>query len=98
MVPSAVPTDHAPPADPPAPAKRKAAKKAPLVKAAPAKAPTARKKATQPIVRAGFSNEDVALRAYYIAEKRVTAGLPGDSHSDWIEAERQLRKEHGRKG
>ena len=46
-------------------------------------------------MRAGFSNEDVALRAYFIAEKRQAAGIHGDTHSDWIEAERQLRKEHG---
>jgi hypothetical protein len=78
-VPPAAHTDHAPPADPPAPAKRKTAKKAPPAKAALAKVPTARKKTAKPIVRAGFSNEDVALRAYF------------------IEAERQLRKEHGSK-
>ena len=60
-----------------------------------AKTPAPRKKTAKPIVRAGFSNEDVALRAYYIAEKRQASGLPGDTHSDWVEAERQLRKEHG---
>jgi hypothetical protein len=74
-------------------AKPKAAKKTAAPKTA-AKAP-ARK--TKPIVRAGFSNDDVALRAYYIAEKRQAQGHPGDTHSDWIEAERQLRHEHGAK-
>jgi hypothetical protein len=41
----------------------------------------------------GFSNDDVALRAYYIAERRRTLDLPGDEMGDWVEAERQLRKE-----
>lgn len=40
-----------------------------------------------------YSQEDVALRAYFIAERRQAAALPGDSHQDWIEAERQLAAE-----
>ena len=36
---------------------------------------------------------DVALRAYFIAEKRYKLGIPGDSTSDWVEAERQLKAE-----
>ena len=40
-----------------------------------------------------ISGEDIALRAYFIAEKRQQQGQPGDSQSDWIEAERQLRAE-----
>jgi hypothetical protein len=44
-----------------------------------------------------FSTEDVALRAYFIAENRQRHGLAGDSHSDWIEAERQLKKEARKK-
>jgi Protein of unknown function (DUF2934) len=42
---------------------------------------------------AAITAEDIALRAYYIAEKRRHNGLPGDEHRDWIEAERQLRAE-----
>lgn len=34
---------------------------------------------------------DIALKAYYIAERRRNLGLPGDPESDWLEAERQLR-------
>jgi hypothetical protein len=34
---------------------------------------------------------DIALKAYYLAERRRHLGLPGDSESDWLEAERQLR-------
>ena len=37
-----------------------------------------------------ITNDDIALRAYYIGEKRQTLGLPGDSTQDWVEAERQL--------
>jgi len=42
----------------------------------------------------GFSTGDIALRAYFIAEHRQRHGLPGNSHSDWIQAEKQLRAEH----
>lgn len=93
--PAAAQPNAAPVPEKPAPPKRKSARRAPAPKAAPAKAAAPRKKVAKPIVRAGFSNDDVALRAYYIAEKRQAAGLPGDTHSDWVEAERQLRKEHG---
>ncbi len=41
----------------------------------------------------GFTREDIALRAYFISEKRRTAGLPGDEPGDWIVAERQLLSE-----
>lgn len=37
------------------------------------------------------TNEEISLRAYYIAERRRNLGLPGDAQSDWLEAERQLR-------
>ena len=64
------------------PATRKAAPRKPAVaKAEPAAAPS------------DFSSEAIALRAYYLGEKRQQLGLPGDSAHDWIEAERQLREE-----
>jgi hypothetical protein len=44
-----------------------------------------------------LSGDDIALRAYYIAEHRRTLNLPGDELGDWVEAERQLRKEAGKK-
>lgn len=44
-----------------------------------------------------FSADEIALRAYYIAEHRRNLSLPGDELGDWVEAERQLRKEAGRK-
>ena len=40
---------------------------------------------------ASITPADIALRAYFIAEKRRKLGLPGDSTSDWVEAERQLK-------
>ena len=42
---------------------------------------------------ASITPADIALRAYFIAEKRQKLGLPGDSTSDWVEAERQLKAE-----
>jgi hypothetical protein len=44
-----------------------------------------------------FSTNDIALRAYYIAERRGKLGLPGDEMGDWVEAERQLSTEARRK-
>ena len=54
----------------------------------PRKAPVAKKKPAVVI-----SNDDIALRAYFIAEHRNKLGLPGTEHGDWVEAERQLREE-----
>ena len=53
-----------------------------------------RKKAAAAV---GFSNHDVALRAYYIAERRRKLDLPGDAMGDWVEAERELRQEARKK-
>ncbi|HEY8903536.1 MAG TPA: hypothetical protein VIM48_07505 [Chthoniobacterales bacterium] len=46
-------------------------------------------------IEASISSDDIALRAYYIAERRRAMGWPGDSTSDWVEAELQLRTEAG---
>ena len=98
-----VPTAAAPstPATP-APTKRAvkpAATKSKTVAKTP-KAPTSvkAKRTTKPKaptapVASTYSREDVALRAYFIAEKRRAHGLPGDEHQDWIEAERQILAE-----
>jgi hypothetical protein len=48
-------------------------------------------------VRPAFTQEDVALRAYFISEKRHSNGLPGDEHQDWLEAERQITAEFAKK-
>ena len=72
-----------------APAKPAPRKKA-AAKSASGKKPRA-KKAKRP------SNEDIALRAYFIAERRQKLGWFGDETQDWVEAERQLLKEAGLK-
>ncbi len=41
------------------------------------------------------SEDEIRLRAYFVAEKRAQLSLPGDTHSDWIEAKRQLFEEAG---
>jgi len=65
-----------------------------IADAAPAAKRVKKKSAEPAIVR----TEDIALRAYFIAERRQQLGLPGDALGDWIEAERQLlgeRTTHG---
>ena len=39
------------------------------------------------------TDEDIRLRAYFIAERRHRLALPGDADSDWLEAKRQLLSE-----
>jgi hypothetical protein len=41
---------------------------------------------------AQLSNEQVALRAYFIGERRKL-GFPGDETSDWVEAKREISEE-----
>lgn len=41
------------------------------------------------------TDEEVRLRAYFLAERRLRMSLPGDSDHDWIEARRQLIAESG---
>ncbi len=64
--------------------------KAPKAEKAKAKKPAGKARSKAPI---GFSTDDIALRAYFIAEKRQSLGHPGDEMGDWVEAERQLRAE-----
>lgn len=40
-----------------------------------------------------ISHDEIALRAYFIAQSRHQHGIPGDPGQDWVEAERQLREE-----
>jgi hypothetical protein len=68
---------------------KKAAKKAPAKKAAAKKAaadsaPAAKKVAAKP------SLDAIARAAYLNYRRRVEQGLPGDSHGDWLEAERKF--------
>jgi hypothetical protein len=69
----------------PSPRKRKPA--APKKSAVKQSASTAAKPATEP------TDEQIRLRAYFLAERRHKLSLPGDSNHDWIEARRQLIEE-----
>jgi len=80
-----------------------AAPEKPPVKATAEKKPVAKKakapakKKAIPAAKAAkpaYTRDDVALRAYFIAEKRHAHGLHGNEHLDWLEAERQLAAEH----
>ncbi|MFL6521385.1 MAG: DUF2934 domain-containing protein [Chthoniobacterales bacterium] len=52
--------------------------------------PSASKPASEP------TDEQIRLRAYFLAELRHKLSLPGDSNHDWIEARRQLIEESER--
>lgn len=41
------------------------------------------------------TDDQIRLRAYFLAERRHKLSLPGDSNQDWIEARRQLIEEAG---
>lgn len=68
-----------------APAAKKTVKKA-AKKAATKTA--AKKVATKAAKKATTSPDEVARAAYMNYRRRVEQGLPGDSESDWLEAER----------
>ncbi len=87
------------------PAKKSPAKRTSSTKRAPATARTKAVTATPARVlsrRSGgkteittvigsTTTEEIALRAYYIGERRIRLGLSGNAESDWLEAEKQLR-------
>ena len=58
------------------------------------KAPARKRLGAPRVVAPAFTDSDVALRAYFLSEKRRMQGLPGDERQDWIEAERQLQSEN----
>jgi hypothetical protein len=41
------------------------------------------------------TDEQIRLRAYFIAEQRTHRSVNGDHNSDWLEAKRQLFEESG---
>ena len=43
------------------------------------------------LIGSTVSIEEIALKAYYIAERRRLLNMPGDSQSAWLQAERELR-------
>jgi len=53
--------------------------------------------AAAPKVHMVITTEEIATRAYFIAERRQLMGWPGDSKSDWVEAETQLLAESKKK-
>ena len=79
-------------AEKPAPVKKAVVKKAASAKKAalPKEAGAAKKKA---VARPPL--DAIARAAYLNYRRRVEQGLPGDSHSDWLEAERQLLGDEG---
>jgi hypothetical protein len=62
---------------------------APASKAAASKSSKPRKKVKQTSSELP-TDEEIRMRAYFIAERRHRLNLPGDASSDWIEARRQL--------
>ena len=67
---------------------KKAAKKIPATRATQSADLTtpAKKVSSKPTL------DSVARAAYLNYRRRVEQGLPGDSHGDWLEAERQFRE------
>ncbi|HEV3408898.1 MAG TPA: hypothetical protein VG095_01275 [Chthoniobacterales bacterium] len=41
------------------------------------------------------SDEDIRIRAYFLAERRVQMSLAGDAAQDWLDARQQLIEEYG---
>jgi hypothetical protein len=75
--------------------KKKAATRAKKKKPAAARKPvtSARKHAAARPVEP--TDDEIRIRAYFLAERRHQLSLPGDSAHDWIEARRQLIEEAG---
>jgi outer membrane biosynthesis protein TonB len=71
-------------------ARKTAEKKAPAKTATKTAAPAAAKKAPAKKAAAKPSLDVIARAAYLNYRRRVELGLPGDSHGDWLEAERQF--------
>jgi hypothetical protein len=65
-------------------ATKKAARKTTAEKSAASKSPAPRPAAPK------VTADTIARAAYLNYRRRVEQGLPGDSHGDWLEAERQL--------
>ena len=53
--------------------------------------PAAPKPKKNKVIR--ISSEEVALRAYFIGERRRSLGTAGDETSDWVQAEHELNQE-----
>jgi len=75
-----------------APATKKTAVKKTAAKKAAKKA-LPKSEQTKSVKKAAPSIDSVARSAYLNYRRRVENGLPGDSHGDWLEAERQLTEQ-----
>ena len=71
----------------PKPKEKEKKSRAPRKTASSGTGSRSKKKPKQPTV------EQIQLRAYFIAERRQSLGIHGDSTSDWVQAERELREE-----
>jgi len=71
------------------------AKKPAAKKSAPAAPRSASKKASAAPALREPTDEEIRIRAYFLAERRHQLSQPGDSAHDWIEARRQLIEEAG---
>ena len=74
----------------PRPKRKKAAPKKETIRAI---RPPAAKKASSLASIHEPSDEEIRIRAYFIAERRIQLSLQGDSVHDWTEARRQLVEE-----
>ena len=66
--------------------------------AAGKKKPAAKTKAvksSKPVPAIEPTDEEIRIRAYFVAERRQRFDLPGDADTDWLEAKRQLLSEIG---
>ena len=77
-----------------APVKPKAKKPAAKKATQPASRVAAKKTPSAPALREP-TDDEIRIRAYFLAERRHQLSLPGDSAHDWIEARRQLIEEAG---
>jgi hypothetical protein len=73
--------------------KPKKKRAAPKKKSAPRATSTGSGKASTAPQITEPSDDEIRLRAYFLAERRMKLSLPGDSDHDWIEARRQLLEE-----
>jgi hypothetical protein len=78
---------------PKAPAKKAGKKKEEVVVPAKVSKPVKVTKTLSKAEELVIPLEEISQRAYFIAERRQKMGWPGDSASDWMEAETQLKAE-----
>jgi hypothetical protein len=84
---AATPAPSATPAATTPPAKKAAVKKTAAKKTVAAKPAAAAKADSSPRLP---TRDEITQAAYLVFLKRKELGLPGDSATDWLEAERQL--------